>query len=136
MTCSAPGAWPANHRGFEIYMGLQGVVRSTTPLARARMGTRNFVQTVERLAIAQRIAERLGSRQGQRTDLPANAGKLERGETADIAARKSGFGSADTMRRAQKVAETAAPELVDAMDAPERPLPARRAGAGVEPTKG
>lgn len=70
----------------------------------------------ERLAIAQRIAERMGGRQGQRTDLDANAAKLETGKTADIAARQSGFGSAETMARAQRAVEYGTPELVAAMD--------------------
>lgn len=81
---------------------------------------RKSFTVTERLAIAQRIAERLcpdGGRQGQRTDLHANAGKSEKGETADIAARQAGLGSAETLKRAQKVVEHGAPELVEAMDA-------------------
>ena len=38
------------------------------------------------------------------------------GKTADIAARKSGFGSAETFERAKAVVDTAIPELVEAMD--------------------
>lgn len=77
----------------------------------------------ERLAIAQRIAERLqgpnGTRQGQRTDLgtSGNISGSERGETKDIAAAKAGLGSGKTMEAAQKVVELGAPELVEAMDA-------------------
>lgn len=81
---------------------------------------RKSFTVTERLAIAQRIAERLcpdGGRQGRRTDLHANAGKSEKGETADIAARQAGLGSAETLKRAQKVVEHGAPELVEAMDA-------------------
>lgn len=76
----------------------------------------------ERLAIAQRIAERLcppgGTRQGQRTDLgtSGNISGSERGETKDIAAAKAGLGSGKTMEAAQKVVERGIPELVEAMD--------------------
>lgn len=68
----------------------------------------------ERLAIAQRIAERLGVRQGQRTDL-GTSGKISPGEpgrTRDIAASKAGLGSGKTFEAAQKVVEHGAPELV------------------------
>lgn len=70
----------------------------------------------ERLAIAQRIAERMGVRQGQRNDLDANAAKSEKGKTADIAARQAGLGSAETLARAKKVVANGTPELVAAMD--------------------
>ena len=85
---------------------------------KSRLDGRLFTVT-ERLAIAQRIAERLcppgETRQGQRTDLDANAAKFEKGKTADIIARQSGLGSAETLKRAQKVVEHGAPELVEAM---------------------
>lgn len=76
----------------------------------------------ERLAIAQRIAERMqgpnGTRQGQRTDLgtSGNISGSERGETKDIAAAKAGLGSGKTLEAAQKVVERGVPELVEAMD--------------------
>ena len=57
---------------------------------------RKSFTVTERLAIAQRIAERLcpdGSRQGQRTDLGKNLPMSEKGKTAEIAARQSGLGS-------------------------------------------
>lgn len=75
----------------------------------------------ERLAIAQRIAERLcppgETRQGQRTDLGKNLPMSEKGKTAEIAAKHAGLGSRETLRAAQKVVEHGAPELVEAMDA-------------------
>lgn len=75
----------------------------------------------ERLAIAQRIAERLcppgETRQGRPSKSAANASDFERGKTADIVARQSGLGSAETLKRAQKVVEHGVPELVEAMDA-------------------
>lgn len=74
----------------------------------------------ERLAIAQRIAERMGgpsgTRQGQRTDLVENSTKFEKGRTDEIAANGGGFGSKDTYRAAQKVVQKGTPELVQAMD--------------------
>lgn len=82
---------------------------------------RKSFTVTERLAIARRIAERLcppgETRKGRPDKLHANAGNLERGETADIAARQAGLGSAETLKRAQKVVEHGAPELVEAMDA-------------------
>ena len=73
----------------------------------------------ERLAIAQRIAERLQGRVGN-PELRANSGNIspiEQGRTKDIAAAKAGLGSGKTLEAAQKVVEHGAPELVDAMDA-------------------
>lgn len=84
---------------------------------------RKSFTVTERLAIAQRIAERLcppgGTRQGQRTDLgtSGNISGSERGETKDIAAAKAGLGSGKTLEAAQKVVEHGATELVEAMDA-------------------
>lgn len=72
----------------------------------------------ERLAIAQRIAERLQGRVGN-PELHANSGNIsgiERGDTRDIAAAKAGLGSGKTMEAAQKVVERGIPELVEAMD--------------------
>lgn len=86
---------------------------------------RKSFTVTERLAIAQRIAERLcppgGTRQGQRTDL-GTCGNIstsdEAGQkTRDIAAAKAGLGSGKTLEAAQKVVEHGAPELVEAMDA-------------------
>ncbi len=70
------------------------------------------------LAIAQRIAERLGMRQGQRTDIPTsgNISLSEAGQTRDLAAAKAGLGSGKTLEAAQKVVEHGTPELVAAMD--------------------
>jgi hypothetical protein len=73
----------------------------------------------ERLAIAQRIAERLQGRVGN-PELHANSGNIsgiERGDTRDIAAAKAGLGSGKTLEAAQKVVERGVPELVEAMDA-------------------
>lgn len=74
----------------------------------------------ERLAIAQRIAERLQGRAGNPA-LRANCGNISTIEdagqkTRDIAAAKSGLGSGKTLEAAQKVVERGIPELVEAMD--------------------
>jgi len=68
----------------------------------------------ERVAIAAAVAAEMGNRKGQRTDLAANADKL--GKTVDVAARKAGFGSAETYERAASVINNGTPELVAAMD--------------------
>lgn len=71
----------------------------------------------ERLAIAQRIAERLQGRVGR----PGNGGNIstfsdDAGKTRDIAAAKAGLGSGKTLEAAQKVVDRGVPELVEAMD--------------------
>jgi ParB family chromosome partitioning protein len=74
----------------------------------------------ERLAIAQRIAERLQGRHGgdRKTDQGGNISTLdEAGKTRDLAAAKAGLGSGKTLEAAQKVVERGVPELVEAMDA-------------------
>ena len=71
----------------------------------------------ERLAIAQRIAERLQGR-NKRPEKSGNiSGLTEHGDTRDIAAAKAGLGSGKTLEAAQKVVERGVPELVEAMDA-------------------
>lgn len=79
---------------------------------------RKSFTVTERLAIAQRIAERLGVRQGQRTDLgtSGNISPSDQGRTKDLAAAKAGLGSGKTLEAAQKVVEHGTPELVAAMD--------------------
>ena len=74
----------------------------------------------EQVAIAEAIADRLGKRQGQRTDLSTlrNISLSEdSGRTTDIAASKAGLGSGKTLEAAQVVIAKGAPELIDAMDA-------------------
>ena len=72
----------------------------------------------ERVAIAQAVAEKLGPRQGKRTDLATseNIFLSDKGQTRDLAAAKAGLGSGMTYEAAKKVVETGAPELVTAMD--------------------
>jgi hypothetical protein len=87
----------------------------------------------ERVAIAREVAERIGNRQGQRTDHPneptetpqpdpaqfvANWPQIEPGEkTRDAASKAAGFASTHEYRRAAKVVDQGIPELVEAMDA-------------------
>lgn len=81
---------------------------------------RKSFTVTERLAIAQRIAERLHGRHGgdRKSDQGGNISTLdEAGKTRDIAAAKAGLGSGKTLEAAQKVVEHGAPELVEAMDA-------------------
>lgn len=70
----------------------------------------------ERRAIAAAIEAELGNRKGQRTDLGANAPKLPKGKTADIAAKRAGFGSRETYERAKVATDRGTPDLVAAMD--------------------
>lgn len=73
----------------------------------------------ERLAIAQRIAERIGGRVGSNQYAMKEGPEIfpeAQGDTRDIAASKSGFGSGKTMEAAKKVVEKGTPELVAAMD--------------------
>lgn len=80
---------------------------------------RKSFTVTERLAIAQRIAERLQGRVGN-PDLRSNGGNIstieEAGKTRDLAAAKAGLGSGKTLEAAQKVVEHGTPELVAAMD--------------------
>lgn len=87
----------------------------------------------ERVAIAEAIRSELGNRQGQRSDLDANAAKS--GKTADIAAKKAGFGSAETCERAKSVTEKGVPELVEKMDSGEVSVSAAAVIAKQEPSK-
>lgn len=92
-------------------------------------GIRKDFTPSERVAIAEAVREQLGNRQGQRTDkLPEgesgvpvqNFAQVQPGaKTRQIAAKKAGFGNAETYRQAKAVTETGVPELVEKMDAGE-----------------
>jgi len=95
----------------------------------------------ERVAIADAVKAALGNRQGQRTDIgpPRNCAEVEQGtavgglaetqlgenipevqagaRTAEIAARKAGFGNRKTYEQARKVVEKAVGEVLTQMDA-------------------
>lgn len=66
----------------------------------------------ERVAIADAIKDRIGSRQGQKS----TSGQLAGSETREIAAKSAGFDSQQEYSRAKKVVEKGTPELVAAMD--------------------
>lgn len=73
----------------------------------------------ERVAIAAAVAEEIGSRQGQRTDLEPvqNLAQVESGtKTITIAAEKAGFGNRETLRQAKAVVATQDKVLIEAMD--------------------
>ncbi len=84
----------------------------------------------ERVAIGKAIEEKIGSRQGQRTDkvipqsmifsgkeLVPNSAQVEKGDkTREIAAQKAGFGGRESYREAKKVVNQGTPELIDAVD--------------------
>jgi len=80
---------------------------------------KDFTQS-ERVAIARAIESELGERRGRPSEkntqnfaeLNSDKGK----ETAEIAAKKSGFGNKETYRQAKKVTESGTSELVTAMD--------------------
>ena len=78
----------------------------------------------ERVAIGLAFEERIGGRQGQRTDkgLPqelAEVGARNGMETREVAAKYAGFGSRETYRLAEFVTENGDAELVALMDAEE-----------------
>ena len=72
----------------------------------------------ERVAIAKAIENKVGNRQGQRTDKPV--GKIPQvlpgKRTREIAAEKAGFGNDKTYRQAAKVVKNGTPKLIQAMD--------------------
>jgi N6-adenosine-specific RNA methylase IME4 len=72
----------------------------------------------ERVSIVRAIRERIGKRQGQRTDrLPENLREVPKGvDTIEFAAVKGGFGNDATYRQAEAVCDRGTPELVRAMD--------------------
>ena len=70
----------------------------------------------ERAAIGKAIEAELGNRHGGDRSTAAIAA-LEKGKSADIAAKRAGFKSAESFERAKTVTAKGAPELVEAMDA-------------------
>ena len=70
------------------------------------------------MAIAKAVEDRLGNRQGQRTDLqlPQNFEEVKGKETLEIAAQKAGFGNKETYRQVDKVAKEGKQELINAPD--------------------
>ena len=73
----------------------------------------------ERVAIAKAIEQKVGNRQGQRTDRQ-HRGKIPDvppgKRTREIAAEKAGFGNDKTLRQAAKVVQNGTPKLIQAMD--------------------
>lgn len=74
----------------------------------------------ERVAIGEAIEAELGERRGNpefgADPIPENFPALPKGDTRDLAAKAAGFGNGKTYEQAKKVANEAAPELVQAMD--------------------
>lgn len=98
-------------------------------------GRQTVILTSEKVALAGAIAETLGARQGQRTDLATsgnisgsekgetgdtdrggNTSTSDHGKTRDIAAAKAGLGSGKALEAAQVVIAKGVPDLVQAMD--------------------
>jgi ParB/RepB/Spo0J family partition protein len=71
---------------------------------------------IERAAIGEAILKELGNRHGGDRSTAAIAA-LEKGKSADIAAKRAGFKSAETFERVKTVAAKGAPELIAAMEA-------------------
>jgi ParB family chromosome partitioning protein len=69
----------------------------------------------ERVAIADTIKLELGNRQGERTDLESGDSKSA-GPTSELAARRAGFGSAGSYRRAKTVVNKGARNVIDAVN--------------------
>ena len=77
----------------------------------------------ERLAIAQRIVERMQGRAGN-PNLISNSGNIsliEKGQTRDLAAAKAGLGSGKTLEAAQKVVDHGVPGFPDLKSEKSRP---------------
>lgn len=91
----------------------------------------------ERVAIAEAIKERVTERRGKPSkDIPHDCAELPKGqETRDFAAKKAGFGSHETYRRAKTVVEKAEPELVEAMDSGNVTIFAAHKASKLEPEK-
>lgn len=73
----------------------------------------------ERVAIAKAIEEKIGKRQGQRTDRQpvGKSPQVPSGKkTREVAADRAGFGNDKTYRQAAKVVENGSPLLIQAMD--------------------
>jgi hypothetical protein len=74
----------------------------------------------ERAAIGAAIEQELGDRRGQHStkdNVAAIAANSEQGKSADIAAKRAGFASAETFERAKAVVARGTPEVIRAMDA-------------------
>ena len=83
----------------------------------------------DQVAVAMQIENKLGNRQGRRSDLQDNKEKsckpsdsLDqtsnplRGRTDDLASKLAGFSSRESYRRAKNVVQQGTPELITAMD--------------------
>lgn len=71
----------------------------------------------ERVAIGEAIEKILGEHRGKPSkDIPQNFGELKGKETAEVAAKKAGFGNPETYRQAKSVVAKGSVELVEAMD--------------------
>ena len=77
---------------------------------------RKQFRPTERTAIGRAIEEELGNRRGQRTDIAAIAAKSDAGRTVDLAAKRAGFKSAESFKRAKTVVDRGIPELKAAID--------------------
>lgn len=64
----------------------------------------------ERVAIAEAIEAAMPERRGRSN--PQNVAGLKGAETRAIAAKRAGFGNAETYRQAKKVVEKGTPELL------------------------
>jgi N6-adenosine-specific RNA methylase IME4 len=74
----------------------------------------------ERVAIGGKVEKLLGNRQGQRTNrLVQNFAQVKGKKTRELAAKKAGFGNAETYRQAKLIVTGGASELIAAVDANE-----------------
>lgn len=73
----------------------------------------------ERTAIAKRLIETYGSNQGKRTDLElvSKCAEVKKGETAkDVIAKKTGFGSRNTLNKALKIVDSGSDVLIECIN--------------------
>lgn len=71
----------------------------------------------ERVAIGQAIEGSMAERRGRNN--PQNVAELKGKETRQIAAKKAGFGNAESYRQAKTITDRGTPELVEKVDAGE-----------------
>ena len=72
-------------------------------MPKLRSPRRGAFSVSDRVALAEAVAERMGKRKGERTDLgtSGNISLSDKGRTTDLAAAKAGLGSGKTLEAAQ-----------------------------------
>lgn len=97
-----------------LFINLDSIIKGE----HAENEMREAFKVSERVAIGLALENEVGERRGRPTnEIPQEIGELKGRETAQVAADKAGFGNPETYRLAKKVVDSAAPLVVEAMDA-------------------